>query len=197
MRLNLLVCLLLLILDPAKVVNADNSIQTAVGPAFPSELAAIKAAADIYNPVSIREDREFIGVILQFGKKYYFTVSAGEAGSDTASIRVSKQSWDYVVSFWHTHGRAAHHHAYFSEVDTALVNEQGKPFYLADHTGILKVYQPGGRKLRRNIAASLGLPRRNGFAVGQTVRDTENRVLKVKTISTMAGKSETRLAHGL
>ena len=148
---------------------------------FESESAAVKAAADIYNPISIDEDREFMGTIVQKNGAYYFTVTAGNIGDDTVSIRVPKSIWDDVVAFWHTHGGKAYHHRYFSEVDTAMVENLGRPFYLADYTGQLKVFRPGDRVMSKSQAVKLGLPKQAGYAKGGPVIDESARPIMVKT----------------
>ncbi|MEX2130160.1 MAG: DUF4329 domain-containing protein [Pseudohongiellaceae bacterium] len=147
---------------------------------YPSINAAVKAAADLYNPVSIIEDREFMGSILSFDDKFYFTVTAGQPGKDSVSIRIPKQLWQNVVAFWHTHGGAEPHHRFFSEVDTTLVNKLGLPFYLADFTGILKIYQPGDKVLSHREAARLGLPTQAGFAAGSTVFTDDRNIMRVR-----------------
>ena len=148
---------------------ADNSQLQTSEASFASINEAALVAAEIYNPVSIREDREFMGSILQLEGRYVFTVTAGARGEDVVSIRIPKRLWPSVVAFWHTHGSAAPHHRYFSDVDTALVNESGLPFYLADHTGDLKIYRPGDATLSPFEAVRLGLPLQYGFALGSLV----------------------------
>ena len=170
-----------MILFPGSLTVPGASAHIFQSPSFTSEEAAVKAAADIYNPISIKEDREFIGAIILMAGKYYFTVTAGELHDDTVSLRVPGQLWAHVVAFRHTHGGEDYYRGYFSDVDTAMVNRYGKPFYLADHTGFLKVYQPGGRKLKKFMSIKLGLPGQNGFATGKKVRDSCNQIIRVKT----------------
>lgn len=138
---------------------------------FQTEAAAVLAAANIYNPVSIVEDREFMGAIIKRNDGFYFTVTAGVSGEDSVSISIPKPIWNDVVAFWHTHGSEAPHHRYFSEIDTRVVQELGRPFYLADYTGRLKVFRPGDATLSKLVAVSLGLPKQEGYARGTTVTD--------------------------
>ena len=165
---------------------------------FPSHLAAntrsssfndvdsaVKAAADIYNPISIREDREYMGVIYKVGTNYYFSVYAAQPGSDSFRFSLPLDSWDMVVALWHTHGARKVHHQYFSDTDTSMVNRYGKPFYLADHTGVLKVYEKGGSTMRKYAALKLGLPAKRGYARGKKVRDPMNRLVRIKTIQSL------------
>lgn len=156
--------------------------ESATGPQwFDSELAAVVTAARQYNPRSIREDREFMGAILRRGERYTFTVGAGQAGRDRITVRVSVPAGSELVAFWHTHGAANHSNRYFSAVDTALAHAWQKRFYLADFTGLLKVFAPGARTLSRHRAQRLGLPSQDGYARGDVVSDEAGRPVKIAT----------------
>ena len=148
---------------------------------FESEQAAAKAAADIYNPLSIREDREYMGTIYKSGDQYGYTVTPGSAGRDLITISVAEGDWDDVAAFWHTHGDAANHHRYFSDTDTAMVKKFGKPFYLADYTGFLKVFTTESSTLSAFVARRLGLPAVRGYAIGEFVRDQFDRPVRINT----------------
>jgi hypothetical protein len=148
---------------------------------FDSPVHAVVAATDQYNPISIREDREFMGAVLRRGNHYTFTVGAGEAGQDRITVRISIPAGTDVIAFWHTHGARHHRHRYFSNVDTDLVESSRKPFYLADYTGVLKVMKPGGRKLSKSQARHLGLPPRAGFARGDVVHDVIGAPVRIAT----------------
>lgn len=150
---------------------------------FPTELAAVVAAAERYNPVSIREDREFMGAVLRIGTGYSYTVGAGEPGRNRITVRISVPDGAEVVAFWHTHGARQNSNRYFSNVDTELVEAWQKPFYLADYTGSLKVIVPGGRTLSKLLAHRLGLPARNGYARGDVVIDARGEPVKIATRS--------------
>lgn len=150
---------------------------------FPTELEAVIAAVAIFNPASIREDREYLGGILESGRHYYYTVSPGTRGADRVSARIRLLPAYTVVAFWHTHGAAAPERRYFSEIDTELVRNSDRPFYLGDPTGLLKVYSPGDSTLSAGRAHMLGLPRRSGYAAGTTVRDPDGRVVEIDTRS--------------
>lgn len=136
---------------------------------FETELEAVQAAASRYNPISIREDREYMGAIYRSGDYFTYTVTAGEVGANRVGLSIPTDQWDSVVALWHTHGDASPLHQYFSHIDTRLVREHGKPLYLADFTGQLKVFSPGDRKLTRRAAERLGLPANWGYARGTVV----------------------------
>ncbi|MDA1370736.1 MAG: DUF4329 domain-containing protein [Proteobacteria bacterium] len=175
------VALCLMILHSLPVAIASESPNLFDGPAYVTELSAVKAAADLYNPLSIAQDREYMGAIFRHLGYFYFNYSTGEVGDDAVSIRVPKHLWNEVVAFWHTHGKADFYHRYFSEVDTALVENLGLPFYLADYTGKLKVFRPGDATLSKAQAVRLGLPAESGMARGKQVNDSNNRPVIVKT----------------
>lgn len=162
----------------AMVADSDPSL-----PLFATELEAVLAASNSFNPRSILEDREYMGTIFRCGGKFGYTVSAGAQGADRVSISVASSAWNDVVAFWHTHGDAAPNHRYFSDVDTRTVKRTGKPFYLADYTGLLKVFRTGSRTLTRYAAERFGLPSRSGYGVGELVKDSANRSIRVSTKS--------------
>ena len=150
---------------------------------FESEQAAVIAAADIYNPLSIREDREYMGTIFKSGNQFGYTVTPGRKGADSVDIRIPRVDWDNVIAFWHTHGDAARHHRYFSDIDTSMVKKFGKPFYLADYTGFLKVFKSGDKTMPAHAANRIGLPSDRGYAIGEFVRDRFNRTVRINTRS--------------
>lgn len=159
---------------------ADSS-SPAPRPWFDTELAAVVDAARQFNPRSIREDREFMGAILRQDDCYTFTVGEGRPGKDRVTVRITVPPGAEVVAFWHTHGAAHHSHRYFSDVDTALVEAWQKRFYLADHTGALKVIAPGAKTLSRHRAKRLGLPPNDGYARGEIVAAPDGRPIKIAT----------------
>jgi len=154
---------------------------------FSSELDAVRAAADIYNPLSIREDREYVGAIFESEGKFHYSVSAASRRTDNWSLAISNVEWDSVRAIWHTHGDASSHHRYFSDADTRSAKKFGLPFYLADYTGYLKVFRSGDKTLSRTAASRLSLPRQSGYAIGQFVRDAQNRPIRVKVRNMLRG----------
>jgi hypothetical protein len=162
-------------------LGAAHGNQSPATQAFATELDAVVAAASYYNPVSVREDREFMGAVLRDGDRYEFTVSAGEPGQDAITARIPIRPGVDIVAFWHTHGARTPSNEYFSAVDTRLVKRWQKPFYLADYTGVLKVMVPGGRTLSAIRARQLGLPARAGYAVGQVVNDASGNPVRINT----------------
>lgn len=148
---------------------------------FDSELAAVKAAADIYNSLSIQEDRKYMGTIYQVGGQFAYTVTPGVRHVDAMKLSIPRVDCDNVVAFWHTRGDASPQHRYFSNIDTQTVEKFGRPFYLADYTGFLKAFRPGHRTLSIIAARRLGLPAARGSATGEFVRDRFNRTVKVST----------------
>tara|TARA_R110002073_G_scaffold212558_2_gene372880 strand:- start:178 stop:741 length:564 start_codon:yes stop_codon:yes gene_type:complete len=147
---------------------------------FATELEAVIAAADSYNPRSIREDREYVGAIFEEDGKFGYTVAANPRRKDSWRLSVARVEWDRIRAFWHTHGDASPQHRYFSNSDTESVERLGVPFYLADYTGYLKIFRSGDRLLSPFAASRLNLPRQSGFAVGEYARDAVRRPVRVK-----------------
>lgn len=148
---------------------------------YATELEAVQAAANLYNPLSIREDREYLGTIEKYDDGYRFSVKAGTRFKDRMQLRVSREAFALTVALWHTHGNAASHHRYFSDTDTRTATQLNLPFYLADYTGYLKVYRPGNTTLSPHIARRLGLGFNRGYAIGEHVLDRFQRPIKIRT----------------
>lgn len=145
---------------------------------FVKELDAVKHAMDAYNPISIIEDREYIGAVyrLNNGQGYLYSVAPGEIGRDQVSASIPKLTNAKFVAFWHTHG--AHHwnREFFSDTDTQLVKQWGLPFYLGCADGQLRVFRPNHKTLSFRQAQSEGLGRQLGFGRGELIRDVNIRV---------------------
>jgi hypothetical protein len=163
----------------ASSTEPDNPRMQASQPWFGSELEAVVSASDRFNPISISADREFIGAILRLNGRYTFTVSAGARGADQVTARIAVPAGAEITAFWHTHGGPAPSNRFYSDVDSRLVRLHNKPFYLADHTGMLKILRPGGRLLPATRAQRLGLPRQNGFSAGNLVRDSSGQPVRI------------------
>lgn len=148
---------------------------------FPSEVEAVTAASNIYNPLSIREDREYMGAIYKADEGFRFTVSPGRKNVARVQISLPKEDFDDVVAFWHTHGGANSRHRYFSDTDTETVNKFGRPLYLADYTGYLKVFEPGDSVISPFNAERLGLAAVRGYATGTIVKDNQRRPVRIAT----------------
>ena len=168
---------------PLLILSASSHAVALAGdfPVFTDPVEAVIAAADHFNPLSIHEDREYMGAVYRVDEGYSFSVTRGQRGSDTISMAIDKERLKQVVAFWHTHGGAAPQHRYFSSADTGLVERLQRPLYLADYTGYLKVFMPGARTLSVFAARRLGLPSQPGFATGRTVRDQYGRSVKIAT----------------
>lgn len=162
-------------------VQAKSLANFCTSQLFASELDAVRAAADRYNPQSIREDREYMGAIIEVEGRFGYTVSAASPRNDSWRLAIPGDEWDRVRAFWHTHGDASAAHRYFSDADTASVNRFSMPFYLADYTGYLKIFRPGDRTLSPFAASRLNLPRQPGFAIGEYIRDKRDRTIRVST----------------
>ena len=148
---------------------------------FTDVVAAVTAAANRYNPISIREDREFMGTVYRDGNRYGYTVSSGRIGSGSSDVYLRLSEFDDIVAFWHTHGRPHPIHAYFSRQDTEVANKFDVPMYLADHNGTLKVYRPGGQMMPQFKIKNTGAMRGSALAEGELVRNRSDRPVHVRT----------------
>ncbi|MGI9288915.1 MAG: hypothetical protein ACR2P1_26295, partial [Pseudomonadales bacterium] len=70
---------------------------------------------------------------------------------------------------------------YFSREDTALVNSWNKPFYMADYSGTLRVFNPGDPTMTATKARRLGLGDRTGYAKGRVVMTADSQRARVAT----------------
>ena len=159
----------------------DTEASLEVSQTYASVKDAVHAAVNRYNPVSIEDDREYIGAVMTEGSGFVYTVQASAAGANRVSFKLPASEWGRVRALWHTHGDDSPSHRYFSEVDTRTANSLDLPFYMADYTGYLRVFQPGDKTLRRDSALRLGLPHRGGFALGSVVSNSTNQPLRVHT----------------
>ncbi len=150
---------------------------------YRSELDAVFAAGNFYNPASIQEDREFIGAILQHKNEHYFryTVAAGDIHKNRISAEITIPKGYKIIAFWHTHGAGSGSRHFFSPTDTALVRQWQKPFYLIDSSGVLKIFRPGDRTINRREAREAGITHYRGIARGVPIKDSRGLIIKIKT----------------
>ncbi|MEM8499128.1 MAG: DUF4329 domain-containing protein [Pseudomonadota bacterium] len=143
---------------------------------FNSERQAVEAAVKRFNPYSVREDREYLGAVVKLAVRanepaYRYLVARGKPGQDRVSIHLPIPKRAKIVAFWHTHGAHGPNRHLFSSSDTRLVRKTGKPFYMADARGNLRVYRPGQRLLSAGLSQRLGLPPRAGYAEGELLSE--------------------------
>lgn len=180
----LMLVLILFLGAPGGGARAAAAPAGGAGPsavAYTSELDAVIAASAAVNVRSIREDREFLGAVLRRGDDYHYSVVPGHAGADRIRARLTVPDGFELVALWHTHGAAAPERRYFSIVDANLVARTGKPLYLADYTGALRVLTPGAPRLSAIAARQLGLPGRSGFARGEQLRRLDGEPVHIPT----------------
>lgn len=194
---SLLRALIGVVLGTASVASNAPTLEGPwpLGP-FDSELEAVRAAANHFNPRSLAEDREYLGAVLRQGDRFTFTVSPGQRGRDriTATIRIPA-GFD-LTAFWHTHGATGTSRQFFSEMDTRLAEDWNRPLYLADFTGELKAFRPGDPTLPPMQARRMGLPGKHGYAVGIRVRDAWGDTVRVRTDARLPERSiQTRFDH--
>ncbi|MFK7734284.1 MAG: DUF4329 domain-containing protein [Pseudomonadales bacterium] len=139
---------------------------------FASERQAVEAAVNRFNPYSVREDREYLGAVVELRAPadepaYRYLVARGRPGQDRVSIQLPIPKGAEIVAFWHTHGAHGPNRHLFSGSDTSLVRKTGKPFYMADAKGNLRVFRPGQRLLSAGLQHRLGLSAGRGYAEGE------------------------------
>ncbi|BFM08098.1 DUF4329 domain-containing protein [Halioxenophilus aromaticivorans] len=150
---------------------------------FVSETAAVTAAANRYNPQSIAQDKEYMGAVYQCEEGHRYSVGAGKVGAGNVTVTLRTPQGCKTVALWHTHGAEHRSHKYFSDIDTRLVEQVGLPFYMADYTGSLRVFEPGDRTMTYSEARRLGLGSSNQYARGSLVTDQAGETLAVATHS--------------
>jgi len=93
--------------------------------------------------LSIRNDTEFVGAVLQAADGHYeFTHGQGKPGQDKVTFRIQRPSDTRIVALWHTHGNHGPSRAVFSRTDAELVRQTGLPFYLITPDGEVRVLRP-------------------------------------------------------
>lgn len=158
---------------PLRVAAVTGSGSVVLSAQFESELFAVIDAVSIYNPISIKNDVEYMGAVYKQSVRgrvqYGYTVGVGEPGKDSVSVTFSLPVNSTLMAFWHTHGADHWTRNYFSEVDTQLANDWGVPFYLATAKGDLRVFRPGDPVIGRLQARRLGLGNQSGYASGRVI----------------------------
>ena len=148
---------------------------------FHRELDAVVAAVNHHNPLSIDEDREYLGAILVLNGAYFYTAHRGAAGRDQITMRIRMPKGAKIVAFWHTHGAAGMDRHYFSDKDVRLVKSWNKPFYLGDYTGQLKILRPGDKALSLSTKYWRSFSKKLGLIAGNLVMDDGGQLIQVRT----------------
>ncbi len=150
---------------------------------YPSKLAAVIAASDRYNADSIVRNREHVGAILKCkGHGYFYTHGVGADHQAPVEFTVAKPKRCDLVALWHTHGAEASDRDFFSPADTESADRLGVPIYMTNHTGKLKMYRPGQRKIGRRKNSRFGaLPMPRGTAEGVVVKHRGGEPVAIRT----------------
>ncbi|WP_317933435.1 DUF4329 domain-containing protein [Halioxenophilus sp. WMMB6] len=148
---------------------------------YATELAAVVAAANQFNPLSIAEDREYMGAIYECSEGFVYSVGAGKVAAGNVSVILNTPAGCDMVALWHTHGAEHYSHRFFSGIDTRLVERVGMPFYMADYTGALRVFNPGDRTLSLTRARQMGLGEDRDYAEGSRIQNTAGNQIQVAT----------------
>ena len=135
-----------------------------------SVTAAAAFAGEQYHRLSVIEDREYMGGIVERNGIFTYTVTSGKRRKDKVTARILIPEGARLVGLWHTHGSPHHSRKFFSAVDTQLVRLMGVPFFLTDPAGRLRVFEPGAKVLTRQQSRALGLGTSKGNARGELAR---------------------------
>jgi len=134
---------------------------------------AVVEVVNKYNPVSVREDTEYMGMVVKKGNEYTTTATKGVRGAGNVTILLNVPCDGEVVALWHSHGGEGLGRKYYSAMDSAVVTKYQLPFYMVDHTGTLRVLVPGHNTISLLQAEKIGLGRISGTAKGQFVANVE------------------------
>jgi hypothetical protein len=151
---------------------------------YPSIEETVIAAANRYNPRSVKKDREQVGAVLRDDHgHYYYTHAEGGVGKDTIRFSVPLPKCYDLVAFWHTHGSKKPERKYFSDVDTQIANKLKRPIYLGDPGGNLRVFNPGDSVFRSTVRVPRGRGARvpRGSAEGALVKDGSGQKILIRT----------------
>ena len=135
--------------------------------------SAVIEVVNQYNPVSVREDTEYMGMVVKNGDEYTITVTKGVRGAGNVTILLDAPDEGEIVALWHTHGGEGFSRKYYSAVDSAVVTKYQVPFYMADHRGVLQVLLPGHKVMNALQAEREGLGRIFGYAEGKFVSNVK------------------------
>ncbi|KEI71445.1 DUF4329 domain-containing protein [Endozoicomonas elysicola] len=179
------VCVLLLSTNVISDTSQQHLIQvpTFYPAPFDSELATAVAAAERYNPDSIKEDREYIGGVFKHRQTslYYYSVIPGKPGKNQITATLQFPDSLELIAIWHTHGNGKGTYLFFSQQDVILATRLGIPIYLADSSGFLKKFTPGDLMMSRYQARRQGLGYKKGYAKGIKMKKQSGQFIKIPT----------------
>lgn len=169
-------------------VSAGNTVRSkmVVDSAVPalgysSEVEAVIAATNRYNPASVRDNREHVGGIVRCpGRRFFYTHGAGQKHIAPVRFTVSIKKGCQLVALWHTHGGRKEHRKYFSPTDTKTARLLKKPFYMADYRGALSVFYPDDEVMKSGAMAFRGKPPR-GSSAGRRVLGVDGQEIHIAT----------------
>lgn len=144
---------------------------------------AVIEAANRYNPDSIVHNREHVGGILVCTDgRTLFTHGVGDPDKAPVPFSVPRPSHCQLEALWHTHGARGDFKTMFSAADTHSSNSIGRPIYMVDHTGTLRVFEPGAKtsgRQRRNKSSIVRLD--EGVPAGKIVRNRSGKRIEIRT----------------
>lgn len=101
--------------------------------------AAVLAAGGIFNPLSIEQDREVGGGIVQDSDgKFYFTFTLGQPKTGKVDMVIRKPRSHKLVAIWHSHGAHGPSRHRFSKGDIESAQKLGVDSYMVDSRGSVR-----------------------------------------------------------
>ena len=116
---------------------------------FASLDEAVVEMSSTYNPPSIEQNREYIGIVAKCSEnKFKATVAEGRKKSPDVSFKLVVPEGCTLEAFWHTHARHSimHDKTKFSAADTNIAIQFGVPIYMVDPKGTLRVFKPEDKR---------------------------------------------------
>lgn len=136
---------------------------------FESEIGAVTAASRRFNPDSVATNREHVGGIVHCrDRSYFYTHGVGKVGQAPVRFSILIPDNCVLTALWHTHGARGKHREFFSVADTMSAEALGKPIFMANHLGELRVYRPGVRYLDLPTPKSI-VRLRKGISAGKLI----------------------------
>ena len=119
--------------------------------------AAVRAAVELYNPISYKESLEYCGKVcakcIDGKMEYSYTVTKGSTAGCTPGKAPCQHGWNAVAA-WHTHGGPIDKDGdgidddnadNFSDADKRYARNTGQDLYLATPFGHAKVVDKDGK----------------------------------------------------
>lgn len=148
---------------------------------FTSVEDAVIHAARQYNADSVQHNREHVGGVLRCEDgRYVYTHGVGARNQVPVVFSVVQTKSCRLHALWHTHGSPGRDKSHFSPSDTQAAIQVGKPIYLVDPKGVVRVFSPDDPMTIR-VKNSLSNISQGKGAWGTVVKDNASTSIEVAT----------------